>query len=426
MHFRSLHSPGRLNPTARFGLGAAAAVALTLGLFTLLMQPGAGELGQMAALLAVTALLSVTAAYGAYRFGWIHRSPGLRWTLLGSAALSSLLTFFNVWLAAQQMFASDHDLRLAGVLLIFAGGISLAFGYFFSEALSDRLTTLRATARAIAQGRLDARAPALGRDELAELARAVNDMAAQLEAAAGRQQALDQLRRELIAWVSHDLQTPLAAARALVEALADGVVDDPATTQRYLRTTLREIEALSRLIDDLFQMAQLDAGGLPLERAPVNLRELIAETLDSFAALAGQGRVRLAGQIAPEVGVMALDADRLGRVLANLVGNALRHTPPDGTVTVSAERTPAGVRVEVRDTGSGIAAADLPRIFEQFYRGEKSRSRATGGAGLGLAVARAIVEAHGGRIGAESAPGQGTRVFFTLPETAPPASDASA
>ncbi len=202
--------------------------------------------------------------------------------------------------------------------------------------------------------------------------------------------------------------------RARVEALADGVVDEPASAQRYLQTVRRDVQALSALIDDLFQMAQLEAGGLPLERAPGSLADLISDTLESFAALAAEHLVTLSGQ-AEGVDPFTMDTARIGRVLANLVGNAVRHTPAGGAVTVQATRTGTMVRVEVADTGEGIAAADLPRIFEQFYRGEKSRNRTTGGAGLGLAIARAIVEAHGGHIGADSAPGRGTRVFFTLP-----------
>lgn len=415
MHISSLRSPQRLGLPLRFALGAAAAVTVALALFVLLMRPGLGELGQMAALLAVTAVLSVAAAYSAYRLGWIHQSPRLRWTVLGSSALSSLLTFFNVWLAAQQMFASDHDLQLATVLLLFAGGIAVAFGYFFSEALTDRLTALSAVAREIAQGQLSARSTVRGRDEMADLARTFNDMAHQLEKAARKQQELDALRRDLIAWVSHDLQTPLASIRAMVEAVADGMVDDPATVQRYLRTAERDIQSLSALIDDLFQMAQLDAGGLPLERAAGGLADMISDTLESFSALAARQGARLEGYASPDLDPVIMDTRRIGRVLANLVGNALQHTPPGGVVEVRAERSADGVRVTVRDSGDGIAPDDLPRVFEQFYRGEKSRSRATGGAGLGLAIARGIVEAHGGRIGVESAPGQGASFFFTIP-----------
>lgn len=417
MHISSLRSPQRLGPPLRFALATAAAVTLALGLFVLLMRPGLGELGQMAALLTVTAVLSVAAAYGAYRLGWIHQSPRLRWTVLGSSALSSLLTFFNVWLAAQQMFASDHDLQLATVLLLFAGGIAVAFGYFFSEALTDRITALSAVAREIARGRLSARSTVRGRDEMADLARTFNDMAHQLEAAARKQQELDALRRDLIAWVSHDLQTPLASIRAMVEAVADGMADDPATIQRYLRTAQRDIQSLSALIDDLFQLAQLDAGGLQLERAPGGLADLVSDTLESFSALAARQGVRLEGHAAPDLDPVMMDTRRIGRVLANLVGNALQHTPPGGAVEVRAERAADGVRVTVRDSGDGIAPDDLPRVFEQFYRGEKSRSRATGGVGLGLAIARGIVEAHGGRIGVESAPGQGARFFFILPSS---------
>jgi signal transduction histidine kinase len=404
-----------LNLPLRFVLAVAATVALALLIFYLVMQPPMDEIGLMAAFLSITAVVSIAAGYGAYRLGWIHQSPRLRWTILGGSALSSLLTFFNVWLTARLMFTDAHDLLLATVLLLFAGGIAIAFGYFFSEALTDRMTALSDAARGIAQGRLNARAPVRGRDEMADLARTFNEMAAQLEAAARKQRELDLLRRDLIAWVGHDLQTPLASIRAMVEALADGVVDDPATVQRYLRTAQRDIRSLSHLIDDLFQMAQLDAGGLPLDRHSSSLADLISDTLESFSELAARQGVRLAGHAAPYVDPVMMDTQRIGRALANLVGNALRHTPTGGQVQVLAERAAGGVRVEVRDTGEGIPPTDLPHIFERFYRGEKSRSRATGGAGLGLAIARGIVEAHGGRIGVESEPGRGTVFFFTLP-----------
>jgi signal transduction histidine kinase len=401
----------------RFMGGAVVAVAVALGIFNLLMHPPMNEIGLMALFLSITALISVVAGYGTYRLGWINQSPRLSWAILGSSALSALLTFLNVWLTARLMFASAHDLLLATVLLVFAGGISLAFGYFFSEALTQRLARLAEAARAIEQGRLNARVPVNGRDEVAALARTFNEMAAQLETTARKQRELDLLRRDLIAWVGHDLQTPLASIRAMVEALADGMVDDPVTTQRYLRTAQRDIQSLSLLIDDLFQMAQLDAGGLPLQKHVNSLADLLSDALESFSALAAQRGITLSGRAVPNLDPVLMDAPRISRVLANLIGNALRHTPAGGTVQVNAQRSAEGVRVDVEDSGEGIRPDDLPHVFERFYRGEKSRSRATGGAGLGLAIARGIVEAHGGRIGVESAPGQGTRFFFTLPKT---------
>jgi signal transduction histidine kinase len=218
----------------------------------------------------------------------------------------------------------------------------------------------------------------------------------------------------LIAWVSHDLQTPLASIRAILEALYDGVVAEPETVKRYLNTAQRDVRSLSALIDDLFQMAQLDAGGIPLEKAESSLADLISDTLESFSELASRQGVTLEGSAQPDVDPVLMDTQRIGRVLNNLVGNALRHTPAGGKVEVRARRTGPGVEVTVRDSGEGIRPEDLPRIFESFFRGEKSRSRATGGSGLGLAIARGIVQAHGGDIAVTSQPGD-TRFTFTFP-----------
>ena len=368
----------------------------------------------MALFLAITALISIGASYVAYRLRWIQRSPRIKWTIIGSYALSSLLTFLNVWFTAQLMFASSHDLLLAIVLLVFAGCIAWAFAYFFSEALTTRLTNVCLTAESIARGDLTARASTDGSDEVAELARTFNQMAAQLESAAKQQRELEEMRRDLIAWVSHDLRTPLTSVRAMVEALADGMVDDPATAQRYLRTAKRDIASLSILIDDLFQMAQIDAGGLKLNRVPSSLSDLISDTIESFSERAKQHGVAVNGSAANDIDVANIDAQLIARVIANLVDNAIRHTPHGGSVNVIATRSQDGVSVEVRDTGEGLKSEDLPHLFDQFYRGEKSRSRATGGAGLGLAIAKGIIEAHGGKIGVENLD-RGARFFFTIP-----------
>ena len=224
------------------------------------------------------------------------------------------------------------------------------------------------------------------------------------------------MRRDLIAWAGHDLRTPLASVRAIVEALADGVVEDPETVQRYLRTAQRDILSLSALIDDLFELSQLDAGGLQLAQQPNSLADLVSDTIESFSTLAAQRQVTLTGEVAASVDPVMLDGGKIGRVLANLVGNALRHTPPSGAVRVEVSRPGDEVLVRVSDTGEGIPAADLPHIFERFYRGDKSRNRATGGAGLGLAIAKGIVEAHGGRIWAESTMGAGACFAFVLPD----------
>jgi len=415
-----MSSISRFPLSLRFTIGVILTLVFSLGLFYWVMHPPMGDLELMARFLSITALVSVLAGFAAYRLGWIERSPSLRLTLLGIYALASVLAFFNVWVTARLMFASQHDLLLATVLLLFAGGIAMVLGYFLSGTITERIYTLNKAAKELKEGNLAVRVPVSGNDELAELAQTFDQMALRLQEAALRQLELDALRRELIAWAGHDLQTPLASLRAIVEALADGVVDDSATVQRYLNTAQRDIKNLSLLIDDLFQMAQLDAGGLVLNKEMASLSDLISDTLESFSELANRQGVQLEGKVAPGLDTVFMDVQRIGRVLNNLVGNAIRHTTIGGAVNVKATSLQGNVLVEVTDSGEGIPAEDLPFVFERFYRGEKSRSRASGGAGLGLAIAKGIVEAHGGQIDVESGPSLGSRFYFTLPRLTPP------
>jgi signal transduction histidine kinase len=202
----------------------------------------------------------------------------------------------------------------------------------------------------------------------------------------------------------------------MVEAIDDGVVTDAETTQRYVRTILSEVQRLSGLIDDLFELSRLDAGVLALHVEPGSLRDLVSDTLEALQVQAAEKGLRLHGAVEDNLPPVLMDTARVQRVLFNLVQNAIRHTPPDGTILLAAQEEPEAVRVDVVDTGEGVAPDDLPHIFERFYRGEKSRVRGQGGAGLGLAIARGLVEAHGGRIWAQSVPGQGARFSFVLPK----------
>lgn len=399
---------------ARFLIGVVIILAISLAIFELVMLPPLRDLGLMALYLGITALVSALVGYVAYRMGWINFSPALRWTLLGGYALASILTFFNVWFSAQMMFASEHDLLLAIVLLVFASGMAMVLGYFLSSTVTERINQLKNAAEELADGNLKTRVAVNGRDEVASLAETFNQMAEQLQAADQRQRELESLRRDLIAWVSHDLQTPLTSMRAILEALSDGVVEDPETVKRYLLTAQRDVRSLSSLIDDLFHLAQLDAGGLPLHRADASLSDLVSDTLESFTELAKQQQITLEGNVDSDVDPVHMDTQAIGRVLNNLIGNALRHTPAQGRVSVWVRRR-QNVEVTVSDTGEGIRAEDIPHVFERFYRGEKSRSRATGGAGLGLAIARGIVQAHGGEINVESEMGKGAQFTFRLP-----------
>jgi signal transduction histidine kinase len=400
---------------ARLAFGTLLILAISLAFFNLLMSPPSNELGLMALFLGITALSSALVGYAAYRFGWVNRSPTLRWTLLGGYGLASILTFFNVWFSAQLMFASEHDLQLAIVLLVFAGGIATILGYFLSSTVTERIHLLKGAAQKLAQGDLQTRVPVSGRDEVSALASAFNQMAEQLQAADRKQRELESLRRDLITWVGHDLQTPLTSMRAILEALSDGVVDEPEMVKRYLITAQRDVMSLSALIDDLFQMSQLDAGGFPLHRAPSSLGDLVSDTLESFSQLAKQQEITLEGQVESDVDPVLMDTQAIGRVFNNLISNALRHTSSQGRVSVWVRRTGSGVEVTVSDTGEGIRPQDIPHIFERFYRSEKSRNRGTGGAGLGLAIAQGIVHAHGGDIQVQSQFGKGTQFTFHLP-----------
>ena len=197
------------------------------------------------------------------------------------------------------MFASQHDLALATILLIFATGMAVAVGFFLSETIITRIQQMQMAARQVAAGNLNTRLPVSGRDEMALLAESFNEMVLQLEAADQKKRELDVLRRDLIAWVGHDLRTPLTSIRAIVEALADGLVEDEAPRLSYLRTAQSDIRALSDLIDDLFEMAQMDAGGLRLEMASVSIADLVSDTLEQFSVQAQQAGVILEGSAAP-------------------------------------------------------------------------------------------------------------------------------
>ena len=401
----------------RYFLGILFTLAASLALFYWLMRPPMSDLEHMAQFLSVTALISIVAGFAAYRFGWLERAPSVRWALVGTYILASGLTFLNVWVTARLMFASEHDLQLATVLLVFASGIAIILGGFFASTLTERLARLESATQALETGDLSARAPVSGSDEIAALAQSFNQMAGQLQQAAEKQKELDHLRRDLVAWAGHDLRTPLASIRLLVEALADGVVSDPETSRQYLNQAKKQVDVLAALIDDLFQVSQFDAGGLLLHCEPASLSDLLSDTLESFSGLAAQRGIRLEGSAAPGIDPLEMDVQRMGRVLNNLVSNALRYTPPGGLVSVRAERENGFVRVTVQDSGEGISPEDLPHVFERFYRGDRSRNRSTGGAGLGLAIAKGIVEAHGGSISVHSQPGLGAACSFTVPKT---------
>ena len=396
--------------------GGLIALGVTLALFYALMRPPMSDFTVMFQLMGLTGAVSLGLTFLAYQLGWLEQIPSLRLGLIAAYLLAGLLIFLNVLVTARLMFASQHDLMLAAVLLVFATAVAGLAGFFLAESLISRISEVDQAAQNLAKGDLAVRVSESGNDEMAALSRAFNQMAGELQTAKQQQVELDGLRRDLIAWVSHDLRTPLTSIRAILEALGDGVVEEPETVQRYLKNAQGEIRSLANLIDDLFVMAQMDASGLKLDIQQNSLGDLISDALESFSELARRTNVTLTGSIEAGLDPVKFDNQRLFRAVSNLVSNALRYTAQGGKISVCACRVEKGIEITISDTGEGIAPIDIPYVFDRFYRSEKSRSRQTGGAGLGLAITKGIIEAHHGSITVDSAPGIGSTFIIRIPE----------
>jgi len=399
-----------------------AMLLLTVVLIEVVMSPPLADLIFLIASLGITSLVSAAFGFLSHRLGWWRRLPHIRQTLILGYILAGGLALINIWLTAKLMFINQHDLILATILLIFAGGISIAFGYFISNSITHDLQILVFGAKEISKGDFATRVSVSGEDEVAQLALAFNQMAARLENTAETERALDEARRNLVAWASHDLRTPLASLKVMLDAMAEGIVNDPETIERYLKQSQNEVSQMSILLDDLFELAQLDAGYLDLEFQRISLSDLISDTLEGFSAKAKAKSISLQGSITDEVDPIWAAPDKISRILDNLVSNALRYTPSGGNIFIEAQLNDDQVLIEVRDSGSGITPKDLPHVFDRFYRGEKSRTRneknQSGGIGLGLSIVKGLIKAHGGEIGVNSELGSGTTFWFTLPKHA--------
>lgn len=373
-------------------IGGAAAVALTVEILL--------PIGLVALLLAHLA--------GAR---WQASSLRRRFELGGAIALGQLLV--AVAIAAAVMYVSSHDAWATIGIVAFSALIAGRAAQLLAGGVVADVDRIGAGLRAVARGDRDVEIAASSSAELAELAAVANEMTATLSAEERARDAAEAARRELIAAVSHDLRTPLTSLRLLTDALQDELVDER-TARRYIETVGANVRMLGALIDDLFELSRLDAGEIAWSTEAVPLAGLIEEALAAMRLEAQARGVALSCQVAAGLQPALANPEKLSRTLRNLLQNAIRHTPADGSVQVRAQRLGAAVAIEVADTGDGIAAADRERVFEPFYRGGTERARTGGGSGLGLAICRAIVEAHGGRIWLAEA-SVGTSVRFTLP-----------
>jgi len=321
-----------------------------------------------------------------------------------TAAVTAAAAMAALGLVATSMLVSPHDLAVVVASLPMAAGAGVAYGIASSRRTAADLEALAEVARRLEAGDLSARARLGGTAEVADVAETLNSAAARLAASRERERAVEASRRDLIAWASHDLRTPLASLRLVAEALADDVAPDEATRRRYLASLAGHVDRLSGLVDDLFELSAIQAGAVTLQLEPTSLPDLVGEVLARFEPEATAAGVRLEADLAAgPVRPMLAGRDQLGRVLANLVVNGIRHTPPAGRLVVAVAEHGGAALLRVRDGCGGIPPADLPRVFEQLWRGDPART--TRGAGLGLAIARGLVEAHGGTIEVDNVAG---------------------
>ena len=342
--------------------------------------------------------------------------------LVAETSLPAVGGFASFW-QVLAFFGAASVVMLAGAS-VFALLSSSLVAYLLSRRLIGRLERLSRAVESAAEGDLSRRVDEGPDDEVGQLARRFNHMAGRLASTIGElesekrhAEAALRAKRELVANVSHELRTPLASIRGHTESLVMREAEVDGTARReYLDVIYRETEHLSKLIDDLFALSRAEAGALPLSLGPVALGEVVDEVASSIRSVARSERhITLMTEIDPNLPPVLADRQRVIQVLGNLVRNAVRYTPEGGLISVRASRRDDHAEVVVEDTGLGIPPDQLPHVFERFYRGDEARDRASGGAGLGLAIVRELVEAMGGEVRAESTLGQGSRFSFTLP-----------
>jgi signal transduction histidine kinase len=342
----------------------------------------------------------------------VVRSLSGQLALLACLAVAPILTGLVV--LAVLMVLSDHAVILVASIAVGAAILAVAGARWFSRALAEDLESIRTGLEAVGHGERTTRITTLAADELAAVAQAANAMIERLVAEEAARDASETARRDLVAAVSHDLRTPLTSLRLLADAVGDDVVDG-ARRRAYLKSMGTQIAALGGLIDDLFELSRLEAGDISWALEQVALDELVDETVEAMRIQAQARGVSVSARLDDRLEIPRGNPEKLQRVLFNLIQNAIHHTPTDGSVVVRAWSAPTGVEIEVADTGEGIPPAERERVFQPFYRPANRSGRAGERAGLGLAVARAIVEAHGGRIWvADSAVGARVRMHLPL------------
>ncbi len=364
--------------------------------------------------LAIAAVVTLIGVLALKRFA--ARSIGLMITIVVAATVITMLA--GVGVIAYRMVGTPGERDDVLDLMAIAGLAGLAVALFVGRRLTTASRALSSAVQGVGENGVYVAPPLTLPTELAELSAELTVTHERLAQARSRERALEASRRELVAWVSHDLRTPLAGLRAMAEALEDQVVIDPREVSQYHSQIRREVDRLTLMIDDLFELSRIHAGALRLSKRMVGLEDLVAEVVASAEPVARHKGVRLTGAAVRGMPVF-VDSAEMGRALRNLVTNAIRHTPPDGGVDVLAEVQSGMACVSVSDACGGIPPGDLPRVFDVAFRGESARTPGPQeGAGLGLSIARGIVEAHSGQIAVRNA-GPGCQFLIRLPLARP-------
>ena len=386
-----------------------AMVVVGVGLLVteLVMTPTWSDRWALLAIYAGAAFATLSVAWFLRRF-YLPGAESLRTAVLVVALAAVSVAAVSVALSSGFMFFSPHDLRLLGVALALGAGLAVVMTIGVTRPLADDLQALASTAELVADGDLDAVTDVVRSDEVGAVASAMDGMIRRLADNEAARTSAEEARRHFLAAVSHDLRTPLASLQAAVEALEDGMVDEPS---RYYRAMERDLSLLRSLVDDLFLMARLEAGDGARDHEPVDLAELADEAVEAMTPVAAQRDITV--HLETPEGVDAVGSPTgLSRVIRNLLDNAIRHAPAASTVHVKVTNG-AAASVTVTDAGDGFSTDFVDSAFDSFTRDDPARARASGGAGLGLAIAKGVVDAHGGRIWADAGPGG--RVHFEIP-----------
>jgi signal transduction histidine kinase len=376
--------------------------------------------GDLTSVVVIAGTCAVLVGLLGLALGWGLRRQSIRWQLGLVALVAVSGSYVGVLAVAQQMLISDHDLAVVTVVSSVAGVIALLVALALGRTLVRWSHSLRAEVRRVGAGAPYDPTPAATQDhaprEFRDLAAELADARRRLEESGRRERRLEESRRELVSWVSHDLRTPLAGMRAMAEALDDGMVED---TGRFHRQIRADADRMAGMVDDLFELSRIHAGTLTIRPERVPLTDLVSDAVAGADTLARLRRVRLDGGVEPGVEVVA-DPSGLSRVISNLLMNAIRHTPADGLVEIHGRAVAGGIELSVSDSCGGIAEHDLPRLFDVAWQGSAARTPSASsldrGAGLGLAIVKGIVEAHQGRIEVENLlSGLGCRFLVRLP-----------